>query len=73
MGKNKKHKARPTDSSSFLTTQDLEQRVNADLTQQNFRRAKEWLKEICRRDKGQSLPRMISCYENLARQMLTRG
>ncbi|MEI7672351.1 MAG: hypothetical protein WCK00_09590, partial [Deltaproteobacteria bacterium] len=39
----------------------------------NYRRAKEWLKELCKRNKDLYQPRLIACYQGLARQMLEKG
>ena len=73
MSKFKKNKAKGDEPPKFLTTEVLEQKANSDLARRNYRRAKEWLKELCKRNKGQYLPQLIECYNGLARQMLEKG
>jgi hypothetical protein len=74
MSKATKHKAkRWADNPKLLPTETLEQRAQADLSRQNYRRAKEWLKELCRRSNEQYLPQLVQCYEGLAKQMLEKG
>ena len=70
MSKFKKNKAKGDEHPKFLTTEVLEQKANSDLARQNYRRAKEWLKELCKRNKDRYLPRLIECYNGLAVQML---
>ncbi|OPY61040.1 MAG: hypothetical protein A4E57_04295 [Syntrophorhabdaceae bacterium PtaU1.Bin034] len=73
MSKSKKGKSTKAENPHQLTTEVLEQRTKNDLDLQNYRRAKEWLKELSRRDKAKYLPRLIDCYNHLARQMLEKG
>ncbi len=73
MSKFKKNKAKGDEPPKFLTTEVLEQKANSDLARQNYRRAKEWLKELCKRSKEKYLPQLIECYNGLARQMLGKG
>ena len=73
MSKFKKNKAKGDEPPKFLATEVLEQKANSDLARQNYRRAKEWLKELCKRRKEQYLPRLIECYNGLAKQMLEKG
>jgi len=73
MSKFKKNKAKGDEPPKLLTTEVLEQKANSDLARQNYRRAKEWLKELCKRNKDRYLPRLIECYNRLAVQMLENG
>jgi len=73
MSKLKKQKTKGYESPKLLATQVLEEKTAADLDQQNYRRAKEWLKELCKRNKGLYQPRLIACYQGLAQQMLEKG
>lgn len=73
MGKFKKQKIKGRENPKLLTTQVLEEKTAADLDQQKYRRAKEWLKELCKRNKELYQPRLIACYQGLARQMLEKG
>ncbi len=73
MSKPKKQKPKGLESPKLLTTEALEQKTALDLDQHNYRRAKEWLKELCKRNKDLYQPRLIACYQSLARQMLEKG
>jgi len=73
MSKFKKHKIKGYESPKLLATQVLEEKTAADLDRQNYRRAKEWLKELCKRNKELYQPRLIACYQGLAQQMLGKG
>ena len=73
MGKVTKHKGKGDEIPKFMATELLEQKAQADLDRQNYRRAKEWLKELCNRNKPHYLPRLIECYNGLAKQMLEKG
>jgi len=73
MSKFKKQKTKGHESPKLLATEALENRKAADLDQQNYRRAKEWLKELCKRNKERYQPQLIACYQGLARQMLEKG
>ncbi|HAJ26249.1 MAG TPA: hypothetical protein DCG53_03225 [Syntrophus sp. (in: bacteria)] len=73
MSKFKKQKTRGHESPKLLPSEFLEQKAAADLDQQNYRRAKEWLKELCKRNKELYLPRLVACYQSLAQQMLEKG
>jgi len=73
MGKFKKNKTKGDKTPKLLTTEVLEQKTKSDLARLNYRRAKEWLKELCKRSKEQYLPQLIECYNGLAKQMLEKG
>ncbi|MEK7242700.1 MAG: hypothetical protein AAB112_00840, partial [Thermodesulfobacteriota bacterium] len=73
MSKLKKQKTKGYESPKLLATQVLDEKTAADLDQQNYRRAKEWLKELCKRNKELYQPRLIACYQGLAQQMLEKG
>lgn len=73
MSKLRKNKTKSDDNPNLLKTETLEEKVRTDLDQHNYRRAKEWLKELCRRNKSQYLPQLIGCYHELAKQMLKKG
>jgi tetratricopeptide (TPR) repeat protein len=73
MSKAKKQKAKGLESPQLLSTQVLEERAAADLERRNYRRAKEWLKELSKRNKELYQPALIDCYQKLAGQMLEKG
>jgi hypothetical protein len=73
MSKTTKYKGKGVDIPKFLATETLEQKAQSDLDRQNYRRAKEWLKELCKRNKSKYLPQLIECYNGLAKQMLEKG
>jgi len=74
MGKLRKQLSGKTGPSpKIMATADLERNAAADLGRQNFSRAKEWLKELCKRDRERYLPQLIACYEGLAAQMSAQG
>ena len=73
MGKLKKQKNKGHESPKLLATALLEEKTAADLDRQNYGRAKEWLKELCKRNKELYQPRLIACYQRLAEQMLEKG
>ncbi|MDO8721430.1 MAG: hypothetical protein Q7J31_04290 [Syntrophales bacterium] len=73
MSKFKKNKSKGEDNPKLLTTEVLEQKAQSDLDRQNYRRAKEWLKELCKRNKSHYLPQLTACYNGLAKQMLEKG
>jgi hypothetical protein len=61
MGKLKKQKNKGHESPKLLATALLEEKTAADLDRQNYGRAKEWLKELCKRNKELYQPRLIAC------------
>ncbi len=69
----KKQKTKGHGSPKLMTTEVLEEKTAADIEQQNYGRAKEWLKELCKRNKELYQPQLIACYQGLARQMLEKG
>lgn len=73
MGKQSKHKTKRDENPKALSTKALEEKTALDLAQKNYRRAKEWLKELTRRDKQKHQPALIDCYRQLASQMLEKG
>jgi hypothetical protein len=73
VGKVSRNKAKGADNPKLLPTEDLDQRAKSDLAKQNYRRAKEWLKELCKRDNEQYLPQLIQCYQEMAKRMLENG
>ena len=68
-----KNKLKRNNHPNQLSLEALEQRAEIDNAQRNFRRAKEWLKELCKRNKEKYLPQLIDCYNGLARQMMEKG
>ncbi len=52
MGKSRKHKAKSSENLHELKKEILEGRAESDLAARNYRRAEEWLKELCRRDRA---------------------
>lgn len=73
MSKLQKQKNKRQESPKLLTTEVLEQKTAADLDRHNYSRAKEWLKELSKRNKDLYQPRLIDCYQKLAGQMLEKG
>ena len=73
MSKFKKHKPKRDENPNRLDMGVLEEKARSDMAQENFRRAKESLKELCKRDKEKFLPLLIECYNGLARQMIEKG
>ena len=73
MAKKKKRSHRKATPYKTLPTEVLDQKARLDLEQKNYRRAKDWLKELYKRDREQYLPMLVECYRFLATQMIERG
>jgi tetratricopeptide (TPR) repeat protein len=71
--KQNKQKAKGDESPRLLSAKALEEKTAVDLEQGNYRRAKEWLKELSKRNKELYQPALVDCYQKLAAQMLEKG
>ncbi|MEI6125511.1 MAG: hypothetical protein WCQ99_03055 [Pseudomonadota bacterium] len=73
MAKGKKHKPLKSEAPHLLSTEALEEKAHADMLQLNFRRAKDWLKELCKRCRDKYQPLLIECYQKQAHYLLDKG
>lgn len=70
MKKNKKHKS---PDYKRLPADQLERNAQTEMQHLNYRKAKDFLKELHRRNPEKYLHSLVSCYEALAKQMIQRG
>jgi len=73
MAKKSKQKHRPSEATPrSLSTEDLIRKAQDDLSRQNYRCAKEWFRELYRRDPETYRTPLAECYTSLANQLIKK-